>query len=481
MLLRSILWDYAGRFSLLFATLAVTGVLSRLLTPEEFGAVGIVVAISGLATLLLEFGFVSAIIQQPEVREEQLSTIFYVVLAGSAVVYALIVAAAPAVADFYHVPALTALLRVSGLSFLINAFNLVPNALIIKQMRFKEQSMRNVAITICVGAVAIFLAYRGWGMWALVLQALLTPLLSFLVNVWLTRWHPRMTFRWASIEDMFRYSKFLFFSSVLDAVYTRVDALLIGKALNMQSVGFYSRAKGMETMVQGITTSSLNAVMFPFFSKMQDDVEGLKSAFNRFFGIICAGLFLFTGLAYINAPWVFEVLFGPQWSVSAGYYRIIAMVAFVYPLSALMLSVMSARGNSKDFFRAEVAKKAVYTPTFLFVWRGIEAYLYAWAVAVLVAFFINLYFLRRTLSVRIFPYIKTVLLYSGLLVCFLTALHGVARYGFQENSLWQSLCASVFFLGYFLAGAYVISPDLVQLFRQKAHSMRMRMSGTSVE
>ncbi|HMX41216.1 MAG TPA: lipopolysaccharide biosynthesis protein [Saprospiraceae bacterium] len=481
MLLRSILWDYAGRFSLLFATLVVTGVLSRLLTPEEFGAVGIVVAISGLATLLLEFGFVSAIVQQPEVRAEQLSTIFYLVLGGSAAVYALIVVLAPAVASFYQVPALTALLRVSGLSFLINAFNLVPNALIIKQMRFKEQSLRNVAITVGVGVVAIGLAYWGWGVWALVLQALLSPLLSFFVNVWLTRWRPRMVFRWAAIAEMFHYSKFLFFSSVLDSIYTRMDALLIGKALNMQSVGFYSRAKGMETMVQGITTSSLNAVMFPFFSKMQDDLERLKAAFHRFFGLICGVLFLFTGLAYINAHWVFEALFGPQWSVSAHYYRIIAMVAFVYPLSALMLSVVSARGNSKDFFRAEVSKKIVYTPTFFFLWWGIEAYLYAWATAVLIAFFINLYFLRRTLSIGIFPYVKTVLSYSGLLVCFLTALHGVAKCGFYEDRLGCSLLASVLFVVCFLLGAYVISPDLVQLFRQKARALRLRMEGTPVE
>lgn len=478
MLFKNILWDYAGRFSLLFATLAVMGVLSRILTPAEYGAVGIVTAISGLASIFLEFGFTSAIIQQRETREEQLSTIFYVVLAGSGLIYALIFVGAPLISRFYAVPELTALLRVSGLSFIINACNLVPNALIVKQMRFREQSIRNVAVTVTVGAAAIVLAYMGWGMWALVLQALLSPVFLLLINLRLTQWLPQPSLRLASIEAMFHYSKFLFLSSVLDAVFTRLDALLIGKAMSMQSVGYFTRAKGMETMVQGVTTSSLNAVMFPFFSKMQDDAEQIARVFHRFFGIICAVLFLFTGLAYINSPWVFEVLFGNQWGISAHYYRIIALVAFAYPLSALMLSVVSARGNSKDFFRAEVCKKLVYTPSFFFIWWGIEAYLYAWLVSVVIAFFINLYFLQRSLPVRLWTYAKTVAQYTLLLVCFLSSLRVAMAFGVDSQAMLPAVLFSFVYCAYFVTGLRFLAPDVFVLAKEKFDLVKNRLAQT---
>lgn len=475
MLFKNILWDYLGRFSLLFATLAVMGVLSRILTPAEFGAVGIVIAISGLATVFLEFGFTSAIIQQHETDEEQLSTVFYAILAGSVLIYSLIFFGSPLIARFYEVPALTALLRVSGLSFIVTACNLVPNALIVKQMRFREQSIRNVLITVSVGVLTIALAYMGWGMWALVLQALLSPVFSLLVNLWLTKWLPRRTFRLASITAMFHYSKFLFMSSVLDAVFTRLDALLIGKAMSMQSVGYFSRAKGMETMVQGVTTSSLNAVMFPFFSKMKDDEAQITGVFHRFFGIICAVLFLFTGLAYINAPWVFDVLFGSQWAISAHYYRIIALVAFAYPLSALMLSVVSARGNSKDFFRAELCKKLAYSPAFFFIFWGIDAYLYAWLVSVVVAFFINLYFLQRNLAVRPWAYVKMVAQYSLLLVCFLTGLRVAASaVGLDDRAILPAILFSFMYCGYFSIGVYFIAPEMFDMAKEKLQLLKNR-------
>jgi teichuronic acid exporter len=478
MLFKNILWDYLGRFSLLFTTLAVMGVLSRILTPAEYGAVGIVTAISGLASVFLEFGLTSAIIQQRETEEEQLSTIFYAVLGGSALIYGLIFWGAPLIAEFYAVPALTALLRVSGLSFIVNACNLVPNALIVKQMRFREQSLRNVAVTATVGAAAIGLAHMGWGMWALVLQALLSPLFLLLINLRLTRWLPSRSFRLASIEAMFHYSKFLFLSSVLDAVYTRLDALLIGKAMTMQSVGFFSRAKGMETMVQGVTTSSLNAVMFPFFSKMQDDEAQMAGVFHRFFGIICGVLFLFTGLAYLNAPWAFDLLFGSQWAISAHYYRIIALAAFAYPLSALMLSVISARGNSKDFFKAEVCKKLAYTPPFFFIFWSIEAYLYAWLVSVVVAFFVNLYFLQRSLPVRLWTYARTVAQYMLLLVCFLTGLRVAVAFGMDDRAVLPALLCSVAYCGYFAVGLRFLAPHIFELAKEKFDLVKNRLART---
>lgn len=477
MLLKNILWDYAGRFSLLFVNLAITGVLSRILTPADYGAVGIVLAVGGLASIFLEFGFSAAIIQQSGVRAVQLSTVFYVALAGSAAAYGLSFLLAPVLARFYALPELTPLLRVSALGFIVNAWNLVPGALITKNMMFREQTIRNVGLSALIGAVAIVLALRGWGMWALVLQGLMSAVLMVLVNHWLTRWRPRRLFRLASIAEMFHFGKYLFLAGVLDAVFTRLDALLIGKAAGIQSVGFYTRAKGMENMVQGVTTSSLNAVMFPYFSKIKDDAEQVAALYHRFFGIIAALIFGFTGLAYINAPWAFDLLFGNQWATSAGYYRILALSAFAYPLSALILNVVSARGNSKDFLKAELWKKLIILPAFAFVFWSLEAFLYAWVTALVLAFGVNLHFLKRSVSIRARPYWRLAGQYSALLVCFLFALRMVVSgFSVDGHAFLPAAFFSVLFSLYFSIGVRFFDPESFRLIQNKFTAWKNRLN-----
>jgi teichuronic acid exporter len=455
LLLKNILWDYLGRFSLLFANLAIMAVLSRVLGPADFGAVGVVLAISGLASVFLEFGFPSAIIQQATISAIQLSTIFWGALLLSTVLYALIFIAAPFIATFYGFPALNGILRLTGIAFIINAFNLVPNALIIKGMRFREQSIRNVALTLLVGVLTVFLALNGWGAWALAIQNVLTILFATAVNYWLTKWKPVWGFQAKSVSEMFHYSKFLFLSGVLDNVFTRVDAIIIGKIMSLQGVGFYTRAKSMETMVQGVMTNSLNAVIFPYFASYQKDEMALRAQFERFFILICLAIFLFAGLAYINAPWLFVFLFGDQWAIAAQYYRIIALGAFAYPLSALMLNVINARGNSRDFFKAELWKKMIFLPTFALLWWSIEAFLYAWVVGLCIAFCINVWYLKRSLPVNTAVMLWSVAKYLLLLVGFLLAITIVYHhFGFDMHAFWPAVCSSVLYIICFATGVF---------------------------
>ncbi len=465
MLLKNILWDYLGRFSLLFANLAITAVLSRVLSPSDFGAVAVVLAFSGLAAVFLEFGFPSAIIQQKSVSAIQLSTIFWGALLLSLLLYLAVFWAAPYIAAFYNLPDLCHFLRLAALAFVVNAFNLVPNALIVKNMRFREQSLRNVVITLVIGVLSVYLAYHGWGAWALVLQNVLTVFCAALVNFWLTRWRPLWAFKAQSVADMFHYSKFLFLSGVLDNVFTRVDAMIIGKIMNLQGLGYYTRAKSMETMVQGVMTNSLNAVIFPYFASFQEDEAALKSHFERFFLLICIAIFLFAGLAYLNAYWLFMLLFGDQWATSAQYYQIIAVGAFAYPLSALILNVINARGNSRDFFKAELWKKMVFLPTFALLWWSIDAFLYAWVTGLCIAFVINLYYLKRSLSLDQFALFRHVSIYFALLVCFLAVNNTVYHhFDFDHYAFLPAFCSSLCYITCFVTGIYILDINILKQY-----------------
>lgn len=452
------MWDYTGRFGLIFINLIITSILSRILSPTDYGVLGLVMAVSGIASIFMDFGFGAAIVQQKELRNIQLSTVFYIGLGLSLAIYTILFLASPLVSRFYQAPELTNLLRVSTLGFIANGLNLVPNALITKRMMFKAQSLRNLILTGVIGAAAIFLALNGWGVWALVLQMLFSAVAGVLVNYWLTRWRPGLAFNWPAVKGMFDYGKYLFLSGALDSVFTKLDSLIIGKAMRISDVGFLSRAKGLENMIQGVASSSLIGVLFPYFAKVQDDPKELRETFDRFFVLISVLIFLMTGLAYINAPWIFHLLFGSQWLISADYYRIIALSAFVYPLSALILSVVRATGHSGDFFRAELWKKLVIFPSFFFIFWKMEAFLYATVVAYMIALLINLYFLRNSLKAFSWHHLPALGKQFILLSLFLLSFHLLWDYltGLMDSWVAYGLFNILYVLYFFLSNQLLL-------------------------
>ncbi len=468
MVLNNFLWDYSARLIMMGVNLAITGVLSRILNPTDYGVMGLIMAVTGIAAIFQDFGFSSAIVQKKEISEQQIATIFFLNWAVGILIYLLIFFMAPWLAKSYGQYNLVGFLRVSGLIFLISPINLVPSALIQKNMQFKQQALRNVGTTAGIGSITIFMAYHGWGVWSLISQSLLISFFSILINLAITKWRPFFFFNLSGIRSIFSYSSYLFLSSLLNNTFTRIDVFLIGKIFSLSTLGHYTRAQGMDNMVRGVSTASLLSVLFPYFARIQHDESLLVQQWVKYFNLICFAYFLLMGVTFISSKFIFLFLFGEQWLIAADYYKIIALTGFIYPLSALALSILEARGRSKAFFQVELIKKIIMLPCFFVAYYfGIEAFLWSLIIAYVIMFIFNLVFLKKAIHYSL----KQTLIEFGKYVLILAVFLIVTCY-FAYSSLinstdfWVVAGVSTLFSLYYLICVYFLQPQTIQLVRQ---------------
>lgn len=462
MLLKNFLWDYSSRLTTIILNLVITGVLSRILSPDDYGLMGLVMAVTAVASIFQDFGFSSAIVQKNDINNEQMSTIFFLNWGAGMLLFILILLMSPIVAQYYNQSNLVSILQVSAITFLINPINLVPAALIQKQMLFKQQAIRNVVVSIIIGTIAIGMAYYGWGVWSLVFQGVLGAIAGLIINLIITQWHPKLYFNITGIKSIFSYSSYLFLSGLLNSIFTKIDVFLIGKVFSMATLGQYTRAQGMDNMVRNISSNSLLSVLFPYFSKIQGDTQLLTKQWEKYFDLICFAYFLLSGISIISAKLVFTLLFGAQWGIAADYFKIIAITGAIYPLSALTLSIIQARGDSKSFFYAEVAKKIVMLPCFgVAYYYGIFAFLYILCLAYFLMFTLNLYFLSKSIPFSIAKSALNFVKYLFVAVLFFL-IPGLIDYSFWLDSTHIGIVSIVnlLFVTYFWLFMRWMKPDM---------------------
>jgi len=476
MVLKNFLWEYSGRLITIGTGLIITAILSRLLSPADYGVMGLVMAVSGIARMFLEFGFGSAIVQKGDINNQQLSTIFFLNTGMGLVIYGILFSFAPLVSRFYEIPELTFILRVGAITFLLSPLNLVPSALIQKRMLFKQQATRNIFVTIIIGSFAIFLAYKGWGVWSLVFQSLLGAFLGLLINLGITKWNPILYFKISCLRSIFGYSSFLFLSSLINNVYNKFDIFLIGKLFTLSTLGQYSRAQSFEGMVRGISSSSLLTVLFPYFSKNKDNESLLIVQWKKFFNVICFAYFLIMGFSFISAKFIFLLFFGNQWLEASDYFKLISLIGFVYPLSSLALSIIEARGHSKVFFQVEVLKKIVTFPCFLIAYYyGIKYFLLSLVFSYFIGFLLNLIFLKKALKFNLKESLIDLTKYIVIVSSFLLSL-SILNYDYFLNSTDVIVVATVngSFLLFYLLSAKVFHPTTINLIYKLLISLTYR-------
>jgi O-antigen/teichoic acid export membrane protein len=218
----------------------------------------------------------------------------------------------------------------------------------------------------------------------------------------------------------------MFFSGLLEGIYSRIDIFLIAKVFSPASLGLYTRAQGLDGMIRTLSSGSLLNVLFPTFAKISDDKEQLKQMYYQYFQLISFLFCLLAGIFYISAEQLFLILFGAQWHVSAVYFKILVLAGFAYPLSSLSLSIIEARGNSKSFFKVEIIKKILFLPTyFIAYFYGIIPFLISYVIAMFIATFINVRFLKFELDISVWQTIKFLSTYFIPTIIFIAVIYAL--------------------------------------------------------
>jgi len=416
------IWSAIDTFARQGVQFVITMILARLLTPTDYGTVGLLSIFLGVAGVFINCGFSSALIQRQEISEADLSSVFFLNV-GIALLFSLLLcAAAPWIAAFYNMPVLTPLTRLMAASLFIGAFGCIQGTLLTKSLNFRRQCVISLAAVVLSGSVAVVLALRNYGVWSLAVSTVVGTCVSTLLLWLLSSWRPRLLFSMTAVRSLFRFGGFLLISGLLDTLFTRMNTLVIGKFYSPQDLGYYSRADGTQQLPAGLLSNIITRVAFPIFAAAHSDKELLRAGLRKAITMVMMlNIPLMLGMA-VTARSLVLVLFGRQWLPCVQYLQILCLGGIFWPLHVLNLDILTAQGHSNLFFRLEVIKKVVGMVILgLACFFGITAIAWSTVVIGVICFAINAH-------------------YSGLLLNYGTVQQTVDLLPYMAASLIMAVC-----------------------------------------
>lgn len=349
-------WVGIQRFGSMFVSFISNIVLARLLTPDDFGYIGMLLIFIAVSTTFIDGGFGSALIQKKHPSEEDYSTVFYWNIGLSVFLYLLLYFGAPLVSIFYKMPLLTPLLRVQGLILILNAVSLVQLCKLRKKMQFKIIALVNLISAIISVIAAIIYAYYGGGVWALVLQQLLQSAL-IAVFLWIIcKWHPLILFSRKSFRELFSFGSFILISNLLSSFANNFRGLLIGKAFNASTLGYFSQAQKVENVFSSSLASVVEQVTYPLMVEVKDSPERMKSVQRQFNNAILSVVMPIMYLLCLLAYPIIEFLFTNRWIMAAPILQILSIQGIFICVQGTSYNVIASLGKSRTLFNWSIIK-----------------------------------------------------------------------------------------------------------------------------
>lgn len=385
--------------------------LARLLEPAEFGQVAMVMVFIGIASVFTDVGLGGALIQRRKVLPIHYSSVFYFNVLVGLILSSITYFSAVAIGDFYHSDALVPLAQVMSLSFIINAFSSVQSTKLRKELNYAALTKARFVASLVSGVVGVSLAFNGAGVWSLVAQTLSMGII-YNIFIWsASNWAPAFLFSLKALIQLWGFGFRMFLSGLLEVIFTKLDYLIIGRLFMPATLGFYQRAQSLSFFVVSNSSASLMSVLFPVLSKIQNDLARFQHIVTKALGIISFVAFLLLGVFYLVSEELIVLLFGVKWLPSVHYFKILILSGFAYPISALLVNVLSSRGKSKEFLRLEIYKKMLITINLyvLFTW-GIDFFLYGLVVTAVLRVSLNIFFVSREIHVPFFNFVKLVVI-----------------------------------------------------------------------
>ena len=376
--LNNFVWRFMERIGAQGVAFVVSIVLARLLDPAVYGTVALVTVFTTIMQVFVDSGLGSALIQKKDADDLDFSTVFYFNMLMCAVLYGIMFAIAPLISEFYELPELTPIVRVSSLTLLISGLKNVQQAYVSKHMLFKRFFYSTIGGTAVSAAVGIGMAFAGFGVWALIAQNLIN-LAAGTVILWITvKWRPKLMFSWQRLKGLFSFGWKLLASSLLDTVYRDIRQLIIGKLYTTDDLAFYNKGNQFPHLIVTNVNSSIDSVLLPAMASEQDNRERVKAMTRRAIKTSTYIMMpMMMGLAVCAEP-VIRILLTEKWLPCVFFLRIFCFTMAFYPIHTANLNAIKAMGRSDMFLRLEVLKKIVGIAALLAtMWVSVEAMAYS--------------------------------------------------------------------------------------------------------
>ncbi|MBH0044848.1 lipopolysaccharide biosynthesis protein [Pseudoalteromonas sp. NZS11_1] len=412
-------WSIIERLSTQIIQLIVTLYLARLLGPHVFGLVGMLVVFIAISQVFVDSGFSSALIRHTERTEKDFSTTFYFSIGVGITCYFVLFAIAPYVASFFEQSELINLLRVLGLTVIINSFAIVQRTKLIIEMDFKTQAKASlISVFISCGTV-IYLANMGYGVWALVGQTVINTLCNVVfLNIYL-RWFPTTGFSKNSFNYLFSFGSKLLIAGLLDTIFKNIYQIIIGKQFFANQVGFFTQANQLASVPAMTFTSVIQRVTYPMLSNIQNDTTKFDETYLLTLRMTALFIFpLMVGLSLSATPLITLIL-GEEWLPAAELLQIISLAFMLYPVHAINLNLLQVKGRSDIFLKLEVIKKFLLV-CILFITTplGIKAMCIGMVIQAYIAFFINSFYTGKFCKLNTAKQLKILTpIWLGVFIC----------------------------------------------------------------
>lgn len=354
---KGVIWSSVERFSIQGIQFVIGIVLARLLSPAEFGLIGMLSLFMALSNSLIDSGFGNALIQKYDRNEKDYSTVFYFNIVVSVLIYLVMYLAAPLIAEFYSTPELIAITRVLSINFIFNSLILVQKTKLTIELNFGLQTKIRLSACVLSGIMGISLAFNGYGVWALVSQSLLFALIETLL-IWIfARWKPSLVFSINSFKSLFRFGSRLLLTGLYGPIFENINTLIIGKFYPLALLGYYTRAQSLAEFPSSNITAIINRVSYPVLSSIQNDDDRLLSAYRKLIKQTYFIVFpLILGLMVVSDNLV-DVLFTSKWLGCVPYLRVICLSMSLYPICAYNINILLVKGRPGLHLKLDVIKK----------------------------------------------------------------------------------------------------------------------------
>ncbi|EJO36133.1 polysaccharide biosynthesis protein [Acinetobacter radioresistens WC-A-157] len=446
-------WTFVQQFSVQIINFAVQIILARLLMPEMFGLIAMVVVFISMGQALMDGGMTSSIIRTKNPDQLDYSTVFITNIIMSLGIYWVVFIMAPYIALFYNQEILTNIIRILSLTFVIRALVAVHMAKLTKEMNFQLQMKLQIPSSILAGLVGITMAYQGYGVWSLVWLNLVQAISFTVQTLVFMKWRPSLIFNFERFKYHFNFGYKLTLASLIDVIFNDAYRIVIGKFYSPAAVGFFHQAETLRLFpVQQISTV-IGKVTYPLFAKMNDD-NALKFAYKITMKLVLVLIVpLMLGLI-LMAEEGFRFLFGEKWLSAVPYFQILALASIVRPLSVYNLNILKVKGRSDIFLRIEILKKVIGIALLIV---GLNFQVIGLVISLTVfsyiSFIINMYFSGNLISYSIKEQLKdTLFLYilGGLVFLLLYFIKYNLNYISHFDFISIFLYIFLFFFIYYL-------------------------------
>lgn len=404
---KGVIWSAVERFSTQGVQFLFGILLARLLTPNDYGMIAMLTIFMAVSQTFIDSGFGNALIRKPDRNESDKATVFFFNIFMAAACYGVIFLAAPYIARFYNMPQLADILRVLAINLVIQAFGSIQRLNLTIDLNFKTLAKISFSGAVVGGSAGLICAYKGFGVWSLVVQQMVTVSTRVVLFWALAHWRPKCFFSKASFKNMFGFGSKLLASGLLNTLYDNVYDLIIGKVFSAATLGNYSRASHFANFPSSNITGIFQRVTFPVLSKIQDDHEKLRKGYLKFLNMATLVIFpLMIGLAALSKPFILLVL-TDKWVEVILILQIICFAQMWYPVHAINLNILQVMGRSDLFLKLEIIKKIVgITVLCVTLPYGIIAMCFGQWFNACVGLVINTYYSGKLLNAGLLPQLK---------------------------------------------------------------------------